>query len=166
MADVNGDRKADLVTVVATSPFGQARRHQLQIQLDAQHAPALAVSRFAADRLNVRDLDGDSDRDIVLETAFGEPLAIWLNDGDGNFHEGEVDSFRFQFSHDDRRSLESPERPSEPGLIGEYPTRDAVSPRHDSLIVKFPGAALILHEGSARSVHPCAIRTRGPPSRS
>ena len=168
MADFNGDRKSDLVTVVAaTSSFGQARSHQLQIQLDAQHTPALAVSRFAArDRLNVRDLDGDSDRDIVLETAFGEPLAIWLNDGDGNFHEGDVDSFRFQFSHDDRRSIESPERPSPPGLIGEYPSRDAVSPRHDSLILKFPGATLMLHEGIARSVHLSAIRTRGPPSRS
>src|SRR6185295_11632477 len=62
MADFDGDRKTDLVTVVASRPVGEARRHQLQVQLDSQHAPALSASRFAArDRLNVRDLDGDSD---------------------------------------------------------------------------------------------------------
>jgi hypothetical protein len=167
IADLNGDRQADLVTVVVISPFGQARRHQLQVHLNAQHAPALAVSRFAAgDRLNVRDLDGDSDRDLVLETAFGEPVAVWLNDGAGHFDEGDIDSFRFQFSHDGRRSFEAPERPSPPGLIGEYASRDAVSPRYESLHLKFPGAALTVREGSVRSVHPSAIRTRGPPSRS
>jgi hypothetical protein len=167
MADFNGDRKDDLVTVVATSPFGQARRHQLQVQLNAQHAPALAVSRFAAgDRLNVRDLDGDSDRDIVLETAFGEPVAVWLNDGAGHFDEGNVDSFRFQFSHDDHRSFDAPERPSPSGLIGEYTSRDAVSSRYATLDSQSPGAILTVREGSAGSVHPSAIRTRGPPSRS
>jgi hypothetical protein len=167
IADLNGDRKADLVTVVVISPFGQARRHQLQVHLNAQHAPALAVSRFAAgDRLNVRDLDGDSDRDIVLETAFGEPVAVWLNDGAGHFDEGDIDSFRFQFSHDDRRSFDAPERPSPPNQIGEYPSRDAVSPRYESLNLKFPGATLTVREGIPPSVPPSAIRTRGPPSRS
>src|SRR5882762_4210161 len=123
MADFNGDRKVDIVSVVATNPAGEARRHELQVQLNAQHVPTAAVPRFVVgDRLHSRDLDGDSDRDIVLMTAFGELVAVWLNDGAGNFHEGSVDSFRFQFPHDDRRSFDTPERPLPPGQIGEYPS--------------------------------------------
>src|SRR5882724_7488178 len=141
MADFDGDRKVDLVTVVATNPAGEARRHELQVQLNTQHAPTAAVPRFVVgNRLHSRDLDGDSDRDIVLMTAFGEPLAVWLNDGAGNFEEGSIDSFRFQFSHDDRRSFDSPERPLPSGQIGEYSSRDADSQRYASSDPQYPGA--------------------------
>src|SRR5262249_2768522 len=108
-------------------------------------------------------LDGDSDRDIVLMTALGELVAVWLNDGAGNFQEGSVDSFRFQFSNDDRRSFDAPERPAPSGQIGEYSSRDAVSQRYASFDPKLPGAALTGREGSVRSVHLSLIRTRGPP---
>src|SRR5262249_11176814 len=59
MADFNGDRKVDLVTVVATSLAGEPRRHELQVQLSAQHVPTAAVPRFVVgDHLHSRDLDG------------------------------------------------------------------------------------------------------------
>ena len=165
MADFNGDRKVDLVTVVATNPAGEARSHQLQVHLNTQHVPTTAVPRFVVgDRLHARDLDGDSDRDIVLLTAFGEPVAVWLNDGAGNFQESSVDAFWFQFSHDDRRSFDSPELPSPPGPIGEYSSRDADSQRYASIEPQCPGATLTVRKGSARFVHPSLIRTRGPPS--
>src|SRR5262244_756319 len=151
MADLNGDRKVDLVTVVATNLAGEARRHELQVQLNAPHVPAAAVPRFVVgDRLHSRDLDGDSDRDIILTTAFGELIAVWLNDGAGNFQEGSVDSFRFQFSRDDRRSLDAPERPVPASQIGEYPSRDAVSQRYASFDPRCPAAILTVHEASVR----------------
>jgi hypothetical protein len=172
MADFNRDGELDLVIVGAPGPDGQPGRqglpHQLDVQLSAPRVPALSHPLFmSGNRLNVRDLDGDSDRDILLETPFRELIAVWINDGTGHFHEGNVDSFRFQLAHDDRRSLDSGERPSTPSQIGECPSRDAASSRCASFDLTSPGATLIAgREERARAVHPSAIRTRGPPSHS
>jgi hypothetical protein len=172
MADFNRDGELDLVTVGAPGPGGQpggqGLPHQLHVQLSAPRVPALTQPLFTSgNRLNVRDLDGDADSDILLETPFRELIAVWINDGTGHFHEGNVDSFRFQFSHDDRRSLDSAERPSPPNQIGECPGRDAASSRYASFEQKSPGATLIAgREERARSVLPSAIRKRGPPSHS
>jgi hypothetical protein len=160
MADFNRDGVLDLVIV-----GGQGLSHQLHVQLSAPRVPALTRPLFmSGNRLNVRDLDGDSDSDILLETPFRELIAVWINDGTGHFREGNVDSFRFQLAHDDRRSLDSPESPSQ---IGECPSRAAASSRYASPDPKLPGATLIAgREERARSVHSGAIRTRGPPSHS
>ena len=163
MADFNRDGELDLVSV-----GGQGLSHQLHVQLSAPRTPALTRPLFmSGNRLNVRDLDGDSDSDILLETPFRELIAVWINDGTGHFHEGNVDSFRFQLAHDDRRSLDSDEQPLPPSQIGECPSRDAASSRYASPDPKLPGATLIAgREERARSVHSAVIRTRGPPSHS
>ena len=166
MADFNRDGELDLVSVGAPGPNGQGLPLQLHVQLSAPPVPVLTRHLFTSgNRLNVRDLDGDSDSDILLETPFRELIAVWINDGTGHFHEGNVDSFRFQFSHDDRRSLEPGEQPAPPNQIGECLSRDAAASRYACFDPKLPGVTLIAcREERARAVHPSAIRTRGPPS--
>ncbi len=163
MADFNGDRQTDLAMV-----GGPGLGQELDVQLNAPQVPILTVLRFATgNRLNVRDLDGDSDRDIVLETPFRELIAVWLNDGAGHFHSGDVDNFRSQFPHDDRRTFDSPEQSWPLSEIAECPSRDAVSLRYPSFTLKSPGLILIPgHEENARSIHSPITRTRGPPSHS
>ena len=134
VADFNGDHKPDLATVrTALDSHHNGVYNQLDIQLNAAPSPVFSfLIRSAANRLSARDLDGDNDRDLVLETAFRVPLAVWINDGAGHFQEGNLDSFRFQLSHDDPRSLASSERLMPPIRTAECPRRNAAlsSPFH------------------------------------
>jgi hypothetical protein len=55
----------------------------------------------------VRDLDGDSDRDLVLEDASERAVAVWLNDGSGRFEPADVAEYSKQLSHTDPHSFDS-----------------------------------------------------------
>jgi hypothetical protein len=118
MADFDGDNKLDVATLGTP---------EIRIEFNAVESPAfMFLVRPAANRLSARDLDGDNDRDLVLETPMRVPLAVWINDGAGHFKPGDLDHFRFLLSHDDPRSLGSSERPLAPGRMGECPRRGAV----------------------------------------
>ena len=102
LADFDGDHKLDLA--VADLPGEDGLLRSITIRSgDAGPVPLCATG--AAERLRARDLDGDSDRDLVLESAAAEPIAVWLNDGAGHFERGELADFRYQLSHDDPGSL-------------------------------------------------------------
>jgi hypothetical protein len=166
MADFNGDHRLDLATVGHFDTDRKGYDGRLDIQLNAAKSPVFTfLIRPAANRLSARDLDGDNDRDLVLETPFRVPLAVWINDGGGNFHEGNLDSFRFQLSHDDPRSVGSAERLLTLLRTGECPRRNA------ALSVPFRsgpepvGTRLPLTFLDCRGATKYfAIWTRGPPS--
>src|SRR5437660_587888 len=61
MGDFNGDRKVDVAVL-------NARDSQLHVELSAQRGFVLSLPAIGGNRFSVRDLDGDSDNDIVLET--------------------------------------------------------------------------------------------------
>ncbi len=166
MADFDGDHRLDLATF---GPFDSVRTgydRRLGIQLNAGKSPVFTfVILPAANRLSARDLDGDNDRDLVLENPFRVPLAVWINDGGGKFHEGNLDSFRFQLLHEDPRSLGFSERLLTLLRTAECPRRNAALPsplRSDPEPVgtKLAVSSLECH-GSAKHF---AIWTRGPPS--
>jgi len=66
-----------------------------------------------ADRVFLRDLDGDSDRDLIVESFDREPLAIVLNDGGGHFHQGNLDDYRALLRRPESRSIDAPAVPSD-----------------------------------------------------
>ena len=160
LGDFDGDRNVDVAVV---SP----RDHQLHIELTSQRAFASGLPVIGGNRFTVRDLDGDSDNDIVLETAFRQPLAVWLNDGAGNFEEGKLENFYFQLSHGDRQSLESAQLAFFPSDAGECQGHDAISPYDLAFDPKCPGLQpLASREERAPSVSTPILRSRGPPSTS
>jgi hypothetical protein len=120
MADFDGDHKPDLATL--------GKLDQVQVQLGTTQFPTFTLLMSpSANRLSARDLDGDNDRDLVLESPFHVPLEVWINDGAGNFHVGNLENFRFQLSHDDPRNVGV----SEPLLA---PIRTAECPRRSILL--------------------------------
>ncbi|MBZ5610895.1 MAG: hypothetical protein LAP38_21740 [Acidobacteriia bacterium] len=111
LADFDGDHKLDMAVAELPGPNDSGILRHITIH-SGEAGPIPLCATGATERLSARDLDGDSDRDLVLETASAEPIAIWINDGAGHFQRAEVADFRYQLSHDDPRSLDSAARPS------------------------------------------------------
>jgi hypothetical protein len=82
----------------------------------------------AAGRLFLRDLDGDADRDLILESFDREPLAVVLNDGGGHFHQGNLDDFRAMLRRPESRSIEAPAAASDSPDVFETLDAPAAGP--------------------------------------
>jgi hypothetical protein len=85
-ADVDGDSRVDAALLV-TSNLRSAGRTEATLRLSSgrhialTHPAALAPGHV----IEIRDYDHDQDNDVVIETAFAEPLLVWINKNDGRF---------------------------------------------------------------------------------
>ena len=164
--DLDGDRQTDVASTGASRHEGTGWVQDVTLRFSAAAATRVTVrTSFRADRLTVRDLDGDADRDLVVEGFNREPAAVLLNDGDGHFHQGDLDDFRFQLSHRSPRSLasgawdsplpESGECPNdEPAAVAPFGIRPQLADARLMACVQECGAVW-LHFGAP---------SRGPPS--
>ena len=91
IGDFNGDHKADWVSASANR---EGRDYELVFH-SGQPPKWTQISRsvFQPQRLSVSDIDGDNDADLVLESLSAQPLAVWLNDGNGNFARGDLKDY-------------------------------------------------------------------------
>jgi hypothetical protein len=102
VADFDGDSRPD-VAITKTEAQGAGYVYWLELDLSTsrtgdsarQHPgfPAIASSMFGL-HLTPRDVDGDRDLDIVVTMGFGrQPVAVWINDGQGGFEEGDLAAY-------------------------------------------------------------------------
>jgi len=95
LADLNGDNKVDLATARSGLHDAHGYTQEVRITLGAfQQTSFRFQSRGAIVELSSRDVDGDQDSDLViLEPVSREPIGVWINDGAGLFHEGNLKDF-------------------------------------------------------------------------
>lgn len=101
LADLNGDHNLDLATARSGIHDASGYAQEVRITLGAfQQTSFRFQSPGATVELSSRDLDGDQDRDlIVLEPVSREPIGVWINDGAGLFHQGNLADFQAQLKH-------------------------------------------------------------------
>jgi hypothetical protein len=98
VADFDGDKQPDLAFANAKGRGSYGLELDLSTRRDGAAAgrnsfPALPTSPFGI-HLTARDVDGDHDLDIVITAGFADkPVAIWINDGKGQFEEGDIAAF-------------------------------------------------------------------------
>jgi len=95
LADLDGDRVADLADAGPGLREGSRYVHRVQIDLSHSGIASFDVRGASASiRLSLRDIDGDHDRDLVVfEPSSALPVAVWLNDGAGHFTEADLHSY-------------------------------------------------------------------------
>src|SRR5579872_5355845 len=101
MADFDGDSQPD-VAITKMEARGSGLVYLLELDLRTSHTtgstarpglPAIASSKFGL-HLTPRDVDGDHDLDIVVTMGIGrQPVAVWINDGQGRFAEGDLAAY-------------------------------------------------------------------------
>jgi hypothetical protein len=88
IADFDGDRQPDLATVEMErgAPSGHAR-YSIRLRLTSGDSQVLGVTAPAGGlRIVARDVNGDNALDLLVSTAWQhQQIAIFLNDGHGNF---------------------------------------------------------------------------------
>jgi len=96
LADLNGDQKVDLATARSGLHDAKGYTQEVRITLGAfQQTSFHFLSQSARIELSSRDVDGDQDSDLViLEPLSENPIGVWINDGAGLFHEGNLADFQ------------------------------------------------------------------------
>lgn len=101
LADLNGDNQIDLATARSGHHDAKGYSQEVRVSLGAlQQTTFRLLSPGATIELSSRDVDGDQDRDLViLEPLSREPIGVWINDGAGLFHEGNLADFQALLGH-------------------------------------------------------------------
>jgi hypothetical protein len=165
-ADLDGDHHPDLATAGAVRRDAGGYLLDISFRLSSFETGVITVrTPSLAGRLSARDLDGDADRDLILESFDREPLAVVVNDGDGHFHQADPGEFREQLHKPDSRSWESLVARSDSLETGESPVSPAAAPSPAATSVE-PAAGqppIPVDAGFARSEH--SVRaSRAPPA--
>jgi len=102
LADLNGDQNVDLATARSGRHDANGYSQEVRITLGAfQQTSFRFLSPGATVELTSRDVDGDDDRDLViLEPLSRQPIGVWINNGAGLFHEGNLADFRALLGHE------------------------------------------------------------------
>jgi hypothetical protein len=100
VADFDGDSRPDLASVQAGRSDSVRTDYWIQLQLSATGRRTFRiVAPLGGLQIASRDVNGDHAPDLVLSTAWlGQPVAILLNDGHGNFSQVEPAAFPEAFS--------------------------------------------------------------------
>jgi hypothetical protein len=167
LGDLDGDRKIDLVSARPGLRDGQGYAHEVSVHFGGpfEEGSFTFHGRAARIRLSIRDIDGDQDRDIViLEARSSGVLGVWLNDGFGHFHEGDIANFRAARGDRDSAALEFPAFDRDPfTAIFEQ----SIDPADLTVLAFEPEPALEridCESGSAfRNIHRADCRSRAPP---
>jgi len=109
VADFNGDHRLDLITASSTRNFSGTYTHSIEVALGGSESGSLSfASADAHIRLQVRDVDGDHDADLVVLGAISaKPIDLWINDGAGNFQHGDASRLQTESETPSIEGLES-----------------------------------------------------------
>jgi hypothetical protein len=95
IADFDGDRRPDLASVQSGPNGSSTTDYRIQLQLSETGRQSIQVLAPAGGLwIEARDVNGDDAVDLVLSTAWSrQPVAIFLNDGRGNFSRTKTSAF-------------------------------------------------------------------------
>jgi hypothetical protein len=126
IADFDGDRRPDLASVQSSPDSSSTANYRIQLKFSQAGRGSIQLLAPAGGLwIEARDVNGDDAVDLVLSTAWSrQPVAIFLNDGHGDFSRAETSAFPGAFNRDNRSWGSPPNQ--EAGAVGAPPqSRDS-----------------------------------------
>jgi hypothetical protein len=126
IADFDGDNRPDLATVRVGHGSSSDTQYWIAFQLSRGSRQILGITAPTGGlQVTSRDVNGDTFLDVVVTTAWtNRPVAILLNDGQGNFRASSPSAFPGAFTSSEKswacRNDEVQEAPAV--LLSRYPT--------------------------------------------
>src|SRR6202030_3311093 len=100
ISDFDGDFRPDLASVQAGVTTSGSTDYWIQLQLSAAGRQSIRLVAPAGGLLiEARDVNGDHAVDLILSTSLRQPVAVFLNDGHGNFSRVAPSAFPEAFSN-------------------------------------------------------------------
>jgi hypothetical protein len=99
ISDFDGDFHPDLASVQAGATAFGSTDYWIQLQLSSAGRQSIRLVAPAGGLLiEARDVNGDHAVDLILSTSSRQPVAVFLNDGHGNFSRVASSAFPGAFS--------------------------------------------------------------------
>jgi hypothetical protein len=100
IADFDGDVRPDVATLQSDNTFSGTSNYAISLQLSAAgHKLIRLVGPAGGLLIEARDVNGDHVADLVIATRWQRtPIAIYLNDGHGDFSRAATNAFPSTFS--------------------------------------------------------------------
>src|SRR6266478_876332 len=126
IADFDGDNRPDLATVQVGQGSSWDTHYWIAFQLSHGSRQVLGVTAPTGGlQITSRDVNGDSFLDVVVTTAWtNRPVAVLLNDGQGNFSASSPSAFpgAFSASEKSRVSTKDEVKDATAVLLSRFPT--------------------------------------------
>jgi hypothetical protein len=104
IADFDGDRRPDLATVQVGQGSSWNTHYWIAFQLSGGSRQTLSITAPTGGlQITSRDVNGDDFLDVIVTTAWtNRPVAVLLNDGQGNFRASSPSAFPGAFTTSER----------------------------------------------------------------
>src|SRR5260370_21937766 len=146
IADFDGDSRPDLATVQAGVSSSWDAHYWIAFQLSSGPRQTLGITAPTGGlQITSRDVNGDSFLDVVVTTAWtNRPVAVLLNDGQGNFRASSPSAFPVAFTTSEKSWACTTDevKDATPVLLPRYPPATS-SPRTRSSPPQNPADPLL-----------------------
>ena len=168
IADFDGDNRPDLATVQVGDSNALDTHYWIAFQLSSGARRTLGITAPAGGlRITSQDVNGDDFLDIIVTTAWANrPVAILLNDGQGNFRVSDPSAFSAAFTTSDKSWASSADEATDATaiLLSRYPTGNCPEGNEFSSPRNVTGLLVLRASRNSLSSPVVSFLGRAPPS--
>lgn len=168
IADFDGDRRPDLATVQVGQGNSWDTYYWIAFQLSGGSRQTLGITAPTGGlQITSRDVNGDSFLDVVVTTAWtNRPVAVLLNDGQGNFSASSPSAFPGAFSTSEKSRVSTKDEVEDATavLLSRYPTGNCPEDSRFSSPRNVTGLLVLRASRNSHSSAVVSFLGRAPPS--
>jgi hypothetical protein len=168
IADFDGDNRPDLATVQVGHSSSWDTQYWIAFQLSRGSHQVLGITAPAGGlQVTSRDVNGDGFLDVVVTTAWTDlPVAVLLNDGQGNFRASSPSVFPGAFTTSEKSWAATTDEVKEATavLLSRYPTGNCLESSRFSSPRNVTGLLVLRISRNSLSSPVVSFLGRAPPS--
>src|SRR6266849_2188501 len=168
IADFDGDRRPDLATVQVGQGSSWDTHYWIAFQLSGGSRQTLGITGPTGGlQITSRDVNGDNFLDVVVTTAWtNRPVAVLLNDGQGNFRTSSPSAFPGAFTTSEKSCASTTDETKDATavLLSRYPTGNCLDGSRFSSPRNITGLLVLWTSHNSPFSSVVSFLGRGPPS--